>query len=82
MQTTQAKINGKNYTVESVFNMVLNYVFTDDKGIQYLVDGEDVSEWADKYDLEWTNGLDMAVLYAEENIDEDGVFWWKIKGQA
>lgn len=79
MQTTQAKINGKNYTVESVFNMVLNYVFTDDKGIQYLVDGEDVSEWADKYDLEWINGVDMAVLYAEENIDEDGVFWWKIK---
>lgn len=69
-------INHKRYTVERVFNMVLNYEFTDKNGAIHLVDGEDILEFTDK-----SNTIDDAIAYARHyaNESEDGVFWWKVK---
>lgn len=73
-------INSKKYTVEPVFNMVLNYHFTDKNGVIYLVDGQDVAEWADDEKVAWTNNVDMAVQYAKWVIDMGSdTFWWSIK---
>lgn len=70
-------INHKKYTVESVFNLVANYHFTDKNGTQYLVDGEDVQEWLG--DGEW-KGIDTVIAYAKELAESnEGIFWWKIK---
>lgn len=80
MKTT---IDGKEYTVERVFNMVANYEFTDKDGKVYLVDAEDIQVWRDDEDAEYTNSLDLAIRYAKywaEN-SEDGTFWWKVKGE-
>ncbi len=74
----RTRINGKVYTVQHVFNMVGNWYFTDKHGTDYLVDGEDVSAWADERKLEW-RGVDTAIAYAKELAgDNNGVFYWKI----
>jgi hypothetical protein len=58
--------------------MVANYHFVTDDGATYLVDGEDVTEYAEAEKLEWTNGVSMAIAYARHYAkqSEDGVFWW------
>lgn len=71
-------IKRKKYIVERVFNMVLNFEFTDMNGVTYLVDGEDVqgSKWGDG-----TSTIDAAIAYARHYAEEteDGTFWWKVK---
>jgi hypothetical protein len=76
-----ADINGKKYTVERVFNMVLNYEFTDDKGTTYLVDGEDIATWSEEEKGVGYNDIQTAIEYANyyAKETEDGVFWWKVK---
>lgn len=75
-----AIINHRRYTVEYVFNMVGNWEFTDKDGVIHLVDGEDVTEWADDEGVAW-DGVNTAIAYAKylANESEDGVFWWKVK---
>lgn len=70
-------INHKRYTVEHVFNMVLNFEFTDKNGAIYLVDGEDVLGFSKDY----TNTIDDAIAYAKHwaSNTDDGVFWWRVK---
>lgn len=71
-------INGKKYTVEHVFNMVGNWHFVDRKGNAYLVDGEDVSGWAEENNRKW-EGVQTAIAYAKElAVKNGGVFWWKV----
>jgi hypothetical protein len=69
-------INHKRYTVQRVFNMVLNYEFTDKHGAIHLVDGEDILEFTGN-----TNTIDDAIAYAKHYASEveDGTFWWKVK---
>lgn len=76
-----AKINGKFYTVSETFNMVLNYEFTDENGVTYLVDGEDVAQWVEDGAGVAPNGIHSAIAYADHYASEteDGVFWWKVK---
>lgn len=72
-------INGKRYHVEHVFNMVGNWWFVDKYGTVHLVDGEDVSVWADENGIEW-DGANTAIAYAKEMAKHgEGVFWWTIK---
>lgn len=73
-------INHKKYTVAPVFNMVLNYEFTDKDNTTYLVDSEDVAEWAEYEDIKWTNNIDMAIKYASFFSEvNDFIFWWTVK---
>jgi hypothetical protein len=73
-------INGKKYRVEHVFKMVGNYYFTDENGVSYLVDGEDVTVWAEEQGIKH-QGLDTAIEYAKYHAreQEDGIFWWTVK---
>lgn len=79
MAITITVIDGKRYTVEHVFNMVGNWVFTDKNGTEYLVDGEDLAEWVDEKGVAF-DGVFSAIAYATELADmNNGVFWWKEK---
>lgn len=75
----KAIIAGNEYLVTNEFNMVGNWVFTDKNGVRYLVDSEDIQEWADSEGITW-NGSETAIAYAQffATETEDGVFWWKI----
>jgi hypothetical protein len=74
-------INHKKYTVEGVFNMVLNYEFTDKHGAIHLVDGEDVLNWNIQENNQESSNIDDAIAYAKyyANESEDSKFWWKVK---
>lgn len=78
-------IDGKEYEVKYVFNMVGNYYFIRE-GVAYLVDAEDVREWVrmaafEGADPSFKSREDAAIGYADfyaEN-SEDGSFWWTTK---
>lgn len=70
-------INHRRYTVNPVFNMVLNYEFTDKDGVIYLVDAEDIGEFTDGASTSTIDAVKYAKHYASQS--EDGIFWWKIK---
>lgn len=59
-------INHKKYTVEYIFNMVGNFHFTDKNGIEYLVDGEDVTAFGGGFDCS----------YEPDGTDADGTKWY------
>lgn len=73
-------INGKRYDVTRVFNMVGNFYFTR-KGVDYLVDAGDVSDWVEEEGLSFKDGIQAAIAYAKyiTSISEEGVFWWTDK---
>jgi len=77
-------INHKRYTVERRFNMVANFYFTDKRGIEYLVDAEDVAGWNEEEHGKATATIDDAIAYARDLAEgsEDGIFWWKMKAPA
>lgn len=75
-------IGGKKYSVFKGFNMVANYHFKDKHGKEFLVDGQDVSEWINSGDatpegITAETNLETAIAYARylSKRTEDGVFW-------
>ncbi len=77
--TAVTVINGKSYKVTHVFNMVGNWYFTDKHGTQYLVDGEDVSQWVEESGAKF-DGVYSAIGYARGLAEQNnGEFWWKVK---
>ena len=77
MKITTTIINHKKYTVERVFNMVVNYHFIAKDGTEYLVDAEDVTRWLGEGKWRGINTvIDYAKFLAKNN---EGIFWWKIK---
>lgn len=71
-------VQGRQYSVSYVFNMVGNYYFTR-KGVDFLVDAWDVSEWAEENKLRFENGIEAAIAFAKEVATEGGEFWWKVR---
>lgn len=73
-------INGRRYEVSYVFNMVGNYFFNR-KGVDFLVDAEDVSVWVEDNELKFKDGIEAAIAFARDvaSLTDDGAFWWKAK---